>query len=276
MSIIPTQPAAMGIHYMYYPLEGMLQAQKRAGYNAIELWCAAPHVLLTPEGVADRAQTVHTIKESGMKLVCVTPENCMYPWQFAARGDSLITQSRAYFLHGLELASELESPYMAVNSGWGLVGEDASEAMKRSLAMIDWLCDMAKPLGVTLVMESLRSDESNLVNSLASTKRFLDTLNRDNLKPMIDTCAMSVAGESIEDWFEVFGSDIAHMHFVDGTPYGHLAWGDGDRDLNAYLAAIEKYGYTGALTQEITDGRYYETPEAADRKSIAVLSKYMA
>ena len=35
------------------------------------------------------------------------------------------------------------------------------------------------------------------------------------LKILIDTTAMSVAGETIDDWFEVFGDDIWHTHFID-------------------------------------------------------------
>ena len=93
---------------------------------------------------------------------------------------------------------------------------------------------------------------------------------------MIDTCAMAVAGETLEDWFSAFHGDIAHLHFVDGTPYGHLCWGDGNRDLAAAIAVLVQYHYTGALTQEITDGRYYDDPAAADRQNIEALRPYMA
>lgn len=51
----PDQPAAMGIHYHYHSLSYMLEAQKRAGYQSIELFCAAPHVQMTAEGIAERA-----------------------------------------------------------------------------------------------------------------------------------------------------------------------------------------------------------------------------
>lgn len=275
MSLHPDQPAAMGIHYLYYPLEEMLEAQKRAGYRSVELWGGAPHVLLSPKGIGEKQELLRALRSSGLRVVCVTPENCSYPWQFAARGETLIRESRAYFLNGLRLASELECPLMAVNSGWGLVTEPRREAMKRSLEMIDWLCQQAEPLGVTLVMESLRAEESNLVNSLDATVEFLHALGRPNLKPMVDTCAMAVAGETLEDWFRAFPGEIAHMHFVDGTPYGHLAWGDGNRSLTAYLSALGTYGYTGALTQEITDGRYFADPAAADRKSMAAFAPFL-
>ena len=274
MSFHAEQPAAMGIHYLYYPVGRMLSLQKAAGYRSVELRGGAPHILLTPEGIGNLEEIRREVPASGMRVVCVTPENCSYPCQFAARGQALVSASREYFRNGLRLASELECPLMAVNSGWGLADEPREEAMKRSLDMIAWLADQAGPLGVTLVMESLRPEESNLVNSLPATVEFLKTLGRANLRPMVDTCAMAVAGETLEDWFAAFPGSIAHMHFVDGTPYGHLAWGDGDRSLTGYLAVLEENGYTGALTQEITDGRYFSDPQAADRKSMAAFRPY--
>lgn len=273
--ISPGQPAAMGIHYHYYSLEYMLDVQKRAGYQSIELFCAAPHVNMTAEGIADRAELIRTVRDAGLRVVCVTPDNCMGPWQYAAAGRERIDQSKRYFLHALHLAAELDCRQVACHSGWGLLDEPREEAWKRSLDFMEWYCNEAKKLGLTLVMESLRAAESNLVNSLSSLERYLKELDCDNIKPMIDTCAMAVAGETMEEWFRAFGGDIAHMHFVDGTPYFHLALGDGNRPLDGYMAAIKANRYQGALTQEITDGRYYDDPAKADAQSYRVLRSYM-
>lgn len=273
--ITPAQPAAMGIHYHYYSLPYMLEAQKRAGYQSIELYCAAPHVHMTAEGVAERAELIRTIRDSGLQVVCVTPDNCMGPWQYAAAGAEKIAQCKRYFRHALELAADLDCRQVACHSGWGLLDEPREEAWKRSLDFMAWYCKEAESLGLTLVMESLRAAESNLVNSLPDLERYLKELGCKNIRPMIDTCAMAVAGESMEDWFRVFGSGIAHMHFVDGTPYFHLAWGDGNRSLEGYMQVIQANGYQGALTQEITDGRYYGDPAKADRQSYRILQAYM-
>ena len=43
-----------------------------------------------------------------------------------------------------------------------------------------------------------------------------DEVNHPNLKVMIDTTAMGVAGETIDEWFDTFGDEIIHMHFIDG------------------------------------------------------------
>ena len=82
----PDQPAAMGIHYHYHSLSYMLEAQKRAGYQSIELFCAAPHVQMTAEGIAERSTLLQTLRNSGLRVICVTPDNCMGPWQYAAAG----------------------------------------------------------------------------------------------------------------------------------------------------------------------------------------------
>ena len=49
------------------------------------------------------------------------------------------------------------------------------------------------------------------------------------LKAMVDTIATGAAGETLEQWFQAFGTDLIHMHFLDGDPYVHNIWGDGYR-----------------------------------------------
>lgn len=269
------QVAGMGIIYHYFSLKYMLEAQKKAGYKSIELFCAAPHVQMTSEGVANIKELKAALRDSGLNVICVTPDNCMSPWQYAASGKETIEQCRRYFRHTLELAAELECPQVACHSGWGMLDESRDEAWKRSLDFMNWHADEAKKLGIRLVMESLRAAESNLVNSLPTLQKYLSDLGHDNIKPMIDTCAMSVAGEDIADWFKAFGNDISHMHFVDSNPYFHLAWGDGNRSLEHYMQVIKENGYTGYLTQELTDGRYYDDPASADAKTVETLSAYM-
>ena len=56
---------------------------------------------------------------------------------------------------------------------------------------------------------------------------------------------------TIDQWFDILGDDIIHMHFIDGNPYGHLIWGDGTHNLEEFLKAINRHGYKGYLGQEI-------------------------
>ena len=164
---------------------------------------------------------------------------------------------------------------MQTNSGWGYWNEDREEAWKRSREMLSRLADKAGELGIHLVMESLRPQESQLVVTLQDAKRMFDEVNSPNLKILIDTTAMSVQGETIDDWFDVFGEDVWHTHFIDSNPYGHLAWGLGNRNLQEYLESLNRHHYKGYLGQELTEFDYFEDPVSIDRKNMAAYEPYL-
>lgn len=269
------QVAGMNIHYVNYSLDYFLDAQQRIGFKSIELWCAAPHVWLDHMRYYDAKEIRKKIESRGLAVHVLTPENCTYPYQFAAKEPEHIERSFGYFSNGIRLANELGCEYMEVNSGWGYWNEDKQEAWKRSAAMLHRLAEVAKENGITLVMESIRPEESQLVINLEAAQKMLKEVNHPNLKGMVDTCAMGVAGETLEDWFQALGSDIRHMHFIDGTPYGHLVWGDGNHHLGRFIEVLNRYGYEGYLGQEITDGRYYMDPAAADLRNMKNFERYI-
>ena len=63
--------------------------------------------------------------------------------------------------------------------------------------------------------------------------------------------------------------------FIDGNPYGHLVWGDGNHNLAKYLKALKDNGYTGLLSQELTDDPYYSDPFFYDQRNMKNLLRYM-
>ncbi len=81
------------------------------------------------------------------------------------------------------------------------------------------------------------------------------------VKAILDTAAMVVAGETIEDYLGRFGADLAHVHFIDGDDTGsHLAWGDGSYPLDGFLGALAAGGYAGSLSFEFTSSQYWLDP----------------
>ena len=151
----------------------------------------------------------------------------MYPWQYAARKPLHAQRSLAYFKHGIELAEVLGAPYMSINSGWGDWDEDREEAWKRSAEHLSTLADYAGEHGVTLCMESLRPEESNLVVTLADARRMLDQVDSPHLTPMVDTTAMGVAGETLGDWFDelvIAPSEHALHRWRPIWPFGLGRW----------------------------------------------------
>lgn len=269
------QVAGMNIHYLNYSLDYFLDVQKRLGFKSLELWCGAPHVWLDHMRYYDAKAIQKKVRDRGLQVHVLTPENCLYPYQVAAREPEHAERSFKYFKNGIALAEELGCSLMEINSGWGYWNEDREEAWKRSADMLSRLAGEAGRHGITLVMESLRPEESQIVTNLAQEKQMLQEVNSPYLKPMADLCAVSVAGETLADWFEAFGDDLKHMHFIDGNPYGHLIWGDGTHHLGEEIAVMNQYGYSGLLGQEITDGRYYDNPAAADFRNMKNFERYM-
>lgn len=269
------QVAGMNIHYLNYSLDYFLETQRRLGFRSIELWCGIPHVWLDHLRYYQAKEISQKIRAHELEVRVLTPENCIYPYQVAAKEPEHRRRSFDYFANGIRLAAELGCERMEINSGWGYLSESAEEAWKRSAAMLADLAQVAEREHVTLVMESLRPDESQLVNSLPTEKRMLQEVDSPALKPMADLCAVRVAGETLEDWLKEFGRDLKHIHFVDGTPQGHLIWGDGNCHLGKELEVLNRYGYEGYLGQEITDGRYYADPAAADFRNMKNFERYM-
>lgn len=269
------QIAGMNIHYLFYSLDYFLDCQKALGFETIELWAGAPHFYLDTMGYQDCKEVKNKIKNRGLSVNVITPENCTYQYQVAAQTPLLFEKSYQYFENGLRVAAELECKMMQINSGWGYWNEDREEAWKRSREMICRLCEKAGELGIHLVMETLRPQESNLVVSIEDMKRMYHEVHSENLKILVDTTAMSVQGETLDQWFEEFGNNIWHTHFIDSNPYGHLYWGHGNRNLQEYLEALNRHNYKGGLGQELTEFDYFDNPREVDRKNMEAFSAFV-
>lgn len=270
-----SQISGMNIHYRYYSLEYFLESQLKAGFQTIELWAGSPHFFLSNMEYDDCRSLKKMCQERGLQVQVITPENCTVPYQFAAGEPELYRRSFEYFKKGLDAGEELGCRVMAVHSGRGYLNENKEEGWKRGRDMLTRLAEYARTKGIVLAMEALRPDETNLATTVYDVKRMVDEIHHPNFKAMIDTCPMGVAGETLQQWFDILGEDIVHMHFIDGTPYGHLIWGDGNHNLEEWLDTVHKNRYTGLLSQEITAGQYYAKPAEADLRNFRMFEPYM-
>ena len=149
---------------------------------------------------------------------------------------------------------------------------DREEAFKRCADMLYRLCDVCRENGVYLALESLKSLETTVGVTLSDIKRMADEINHPSLRIMPDTGAVSYNGERLEEWFQVFGEKIIALHFVDGM---HQAWGDGGSPLADMMQTLEQHGFKGPLMLETSAGKYMTDPKEADRKAMAVLSRFV-
>ena len=269
------QIAGMNCHYYNYSLERFFRSMEENGYVSVALWGGAPHFYLDYRTYDDCGRIRRMARRYGQTIRCFTASSGTYGYQIGMQPKEQAERCFRYFTGGIHAAVELGCDQMSVNSGWGYWNEDRKDAWERSREMLSRLADTAGREGVTLTMESLRRAESQLAYTLEDTKRMLDEIDSPHLKAMIDTTAMGVAGETPRQWFEALGDKVVNTHFIDGTPYGHLVWGDGCFDLEGFLKTFKEYGYNGLLGLEITARQYYKEPWEADRRNMESLKQFL-
>ncbi|MDO5425295.1 MAG: sugar phosphate isomerase/epimerase family protein [Eubacteriales bacterium] len=272
ITIQKSQIAVMNIQYRYFPLEKFLDDAVANQVQNVELWGASPFFHIEDMTYREVQQVRRAIESRGLRLVCLTPEQCVYPVNLAAPTGTARRRSLKFFEDNLRAAAELGTQKMLVTTGFGYFdGSDREEAWKWAREGLFDLAELAQAHGVTLALEVLRRDESNLVYNLPTLLQMLQELDHGSIGGMIDTIPMALAGERPTDYLKALGERLVHVHFIDGAPRGHLAWGDGVLDMKGYLEEFSAYGYQNALSLEITDGRYYLDPTASVKQSIDAL-----
>nr|WP_010281147.1 TIM barrel protein [Bacillus timonensis] len=210
-----------------------------------------------------------------LEVICFTPEQCMYPINLAAKETAIRERSINYFKKSVDAAIELDAPTVLVTAGWGYRNESRNEALARAKNSLERLTSYAEEKGIVLALEPLQKVESNLICTLSDLKEMLSGIRSSNLKGMVDTIPLAVEGEKLEDYFTELQDDFVHIHFIDGTPTGHLAWGDGNLPLEKWITTIADHKYEGALTLEFTSSMYLQNPNAAIEQSLRTLEPYL-
>lgn len=159
------------------------------------------------------------------------------------------------------------------------------EARRMTAKNIKKLCEMAKPHGVTIQLETMAWAP---VHSLARGLEMIDEVGMDNMGISIDTWHFYAGGETPPE--EVAKMDkrlMCNIHFCDGRrPYANEAWdeevqrayypGKGDIPLAAYADAIRATGYDGPWSIELISRKHWqEDSRVVTKKLFEGLSRYV-
>ncbi|TQR97470.1 TIM barrel protein [Paenibacillus ottowii] len=261
--------AGMNITYRYFPFEHFLDQVAELGIEHIELWAGEPHLYVYRNVLGNLRHIRQQLKSRDMKVVCYTPEQCVYPFNIAASDSQLRQKSIVYFIDNLYAALELETNMMLVTSGIGDFAVSQLESWKYASDSIYQISRVAEKEGVTLALEPLTRFESNLIIDAKGIKRMLEEIRSPSLKGMIDTVAMQLANETPEDYFSLL-AEMVHFHLIDGDGLSdaHLALDDGVLNWREYLTSLQSHHYEGACTLEIMGFNYYQNPQEVLRESV--------
>ncbi len=262
--------------YPYHSLDFFLDSMQRLGVQKIELWAAEPHLYFADCNYYESAQIAQKIAARGIEVCCVTPEQCMYPINIGARSRDTRRRSVDFFRRAVDVAQQMSAPKVLVTSGHHNYDDSAQDCWNWCVESLGELADYAARRGVCLVFEPLVRPV-DVVTRAEQARRMLDEVDRyDSLKGMIDVDESARFGQSPADFLRAFGLErFGHVHFIDGMPGGHLVPGEGALPMTRYLEELDQAGYTGDISLEIMNERYYAQPEQAIQKALDFFEEYL-
>lgn len=269
------QFAAMNMIYNKYSFEYFLNSLNSLNVKNFELWTGTPHLCNFIKSLSDVEKINNEVKKRDMKIVCVTPEQVLYPYNIASANSEIRNLSMEYFLNYINMTAELGADKMLCCAGWGNYDEDKEEAWKRSVESLQIMTESAKKSGIILAFEILCPFESNLVNDLDSTIRIMEEIQSPAFKLCVDTVPVRLGGNTLEEFFGKFGNRICHVHMTDGTPTGHVPCGTGEHPIDCYMKVLSDYEYQGYITLEIGDTFWSTSPHEATKIGFTTVKKYM-
>ncbi|MBQ3266877.1 MAG: TIM barrel protein [Atopobiaceae bacterium] len=269
-----SQVSAMGIHYLMYPLDYLLDGHAEAGYEVIELVGQAPHFNMDFDWNQNPEEVRKMAEDRGLRIALFTPECSCFQWKNNYADEAAHKKSMEYLKRGMDVCRRMGANMMLTNACGDTMDEAHDVIYDRAIRHFTEIAGYAQEAGVTVALEAVRPQEARTCITLDEIAGLVEAVDNPYLGAALDTVAMGVQGETPRQWFERLGDKIVHCHFVDGRPYAHLAWGEGLFPLERYINVLNEFGYEGLLSQELTDDRYYDDPKAADKANFAALSKY--
>ena len=261
--------------YPLYSFEYFLESMLRLGVNNIEVWAAGPHLYLEDMTLQMLKKMDKGIRTRGLHAICLTPEQCMYPINIGSEDNRTRKRSIAYFEKGLHAADVLGIDRMIVTPGDGYRDKDSEETRKYTVESLRYLAGKAEKYGVTLLLEHLTEETTNLATRAKELEKLCEETECDNIIGMADTDMMSRYGETIKDYAETLQGGIGHVHLVDGMTGGHLAYGDGVLPLERFLQELADINYGEYISMEIISDRYHLNPESAIKRSLGWLEMHI-
>lgn len=259
--------------FRYWPLDYFIETQKKLKVKTVELWTGPPHVVINDEWHSDAEKYRSAFENAGISVPVCCSEIAFNRQYFFCSYDELAREkAMGHYRQAIDFCSELGAGIFVVNCAGGVLDEDPRRAYYRARFALKVLGEYALQKGVVLAVENLTPDGGNITHTLAQLKELIDDVNHPGVKVCLDISAMTKQGETISRWFDAFGDDILHIHFVDSKQSGRMVWGEGLYPLDNFLEELNNKGYNGCLGQNF-DG-YCELPAQAAEKNFAALSKY--
>ena len=251
------------------PLYDMIAATPKAGYEAIELACRAPHfdphtAKKEPERVVEAIRLSElTVSALSLFSSFTDPDRLEDEIKAAER---LIRQAPLFGTKIVKITPGEPGSAAATEAQW--------DSLRQALGR---LVPVAADTGVKLACET---HMRQLTDTLAGTLRLLDMAPSETLGLTIDFSNMTFAGEIMSEVFDALVPRMLNAHVKNGTIGDGDVWhfkplDTGWTDYNEVMRLIHASGYTGYLTVECLGQDAKEMPIKTAQRDLEMLKEFM-
>jgi len=242
-----------GIYYAYWEKEWggdyLKYAKKvgKLGFDMLEISCAGL-AGMSQNSVKDLAQAA---ADSGIEI---TGGYGPKPEENIASPDSrIVNNAFDFWKRTFDVLAKLKVTVVGggLYSYWPVDFEkpfNKEEDLKRSIAGMKKLGDMAAQFNITLGMEVLNRFEGYLLNTAEEALAYVKAVGRKNVKVMLDTFHMNIEEDDFTSAIKTAGSYLGHFHL--GEPNRRPPRSGSRLDWAAIGKALNGVGYKGAVVME--------------------------
>ena len=257
-----------GIYFAYWEKEWAaeqiryISKVKKLGFDILEISCA----MLKDISDEKLKELRHEAKAEGVILTAGYGPNASE--NLASADPEVVKHAIAFYTDILKKLEILDIHTLGggVYSYWPVDYSkpiDKAGDWARSVENVRRVGRIAGECGVDYCLEVLNRFEGYLLNTCAECKKFVEEVDVDAVKIMLDTFHMNIEEASVCGAICRAGSLVRHVHFVDNT---RAVPGMGCMALPDVVACLKAVGYEGFLGIEAIPG---SDPEGEARSGLA-------
>ena len=249
-----------------YTLEETIKRIARAGYDGIEIGCAAPHAWPAYLDKQRRADLKALMADQNLPAVSLLPAPGGGPGNNVT---SPMAEERtatiAHYKEVIDLAHDFGAGKVLYIAGWRVFGTPHQQAWDWTLAALRELGPYAADKGITLCIENTAAD-SNLVDTAGQAVLLRNQVGLENVQLMFDTYHALYRNEVSSDQVYEMGRHLKHVHFADAN---RMPPGEGVVDWVGVMQALKDVGFDGYCTMEIGFNMRNAEPDRYARSALA-------
>lgn len=255
-------------HYRMYPLDYIVESAVKAGFGNIELTLMPPHVWIDWKSVQNMEEVQQQMGTHSLHICAVRPEMGSRRYVPVSLDPGRAQRSLRYYEECCKFAQAMGTSVLSMAPIGPCLDENPEEVFERAVTQLKQISRMAAHYNVTIALESM-PEYWLIAGNMHALKELIDAVGEDSLAVGLNIVTMSEAGETIDQWFDLFGEKIVHVRFSDGrTGEAYFACGEGIYPVERYLEQLGHRGYCGAIALPLTmNMNAIEDPAEADAKN---------